>query len=312
MKENISILVMQNSITYHFAEVSAASDGSLEIIFPSIKENTGISQVVQLSEGTSPTLLSSNSTPTKNETQYYISYHTSGKVNYHKMTFQPAFMEPLYDIKEKNTFFIYSFIYPEIAFKSPDNKVHSKAISIDISQLVGQRINIILSICPSEYHLQHNNSFVISYQLYGLCVEILSDETTFNFSRLYQETDCVKLRPHLDKFSEQSVTKEYAFLSYNHALYQTKDAIVLPPNGEGILKIIFTVEMRIPPWFHVEFSNPDFCAEVITRKKTHLTFKVFDRKHNQYIKKENDIKITHLILDAEIYEDDSIPPPGCI
>ena len=167
-------------------------------------------------------------------------------------------------------------------------------------------------MCPADFQLKHSNSFVISYPLYSLCVEIVDDETSFNFAPVYQETDCVKFRPHLDKFSEQPTTKENAFLAYSHALYQTKEAIVFPPNGEGVLKIIFAVEMRIPPWLHIEFANPELSAEVITRKTTHLTFKVFDRKHNQYIKKVEHIQISKLWLDAEVYEDDTIPPPDCI
>ena len=315
MKERTSILIAQNNLLYHFAEVLAASDGSLEVVFPTIKENTGIVQSIQLANDADvqiPVLLNNDAVPMEGDEQYYITYHTSGRVNYHGMTFQSAFMEPLYDVYSKNIFFIYSFVYPEIAFKNCDNKTRSNAISIDITNLTERRINIILSICPSDYSPEYINSFVIQYQLYGLCVEIVDDNTSFNFSRLYEKIDCVKFRPHLDKFSEQCVTKEHAFLSYNHVLYQTNEAIVFPPNGEGILKIIFSVEMRIPPWLYIEFADPDFSAEVVTRKTTHLTFKVKDKKHNQYIKRAEDIKITQLILDANIYEDDSVAPPGCI
>lgn len=313
MKEKVSILITKDGVSYHFAEIKIVSDGSLEIAFPTIKENTGIVQSIQISKQGS-SLLSSNCVPQKNEKQYYVSYHTSGKVNYHKMTFQSAFMEPLYDVHEANPFFIYSFIYPEIAFKNPDNKTRTNAVSIDISDFSSKRIDIVLSVCPAAFQPKHSNSFVISYPLYSLCVEIVDDETSFNFAQVYQETDCVKFRPHLDKFLEQPTTKENAFLAYSHALYQTKEAIVFPPNGEGVLKIIFAVEMRIPPWLHFEFQNPDFCvkAEDIKRNTTQLTFKIFDRKRNQYIKKAENIQITRLWLDAEIYDDDSIAPPDCI
>lgn len=209
-------------------------------------------------------------------------------------------------------FFLYSFLHPEKAFKNPNKNTRSNAINVDISNLGEKRINIVLSVEPAGFQPKHSNSFVISYPLYSLCIEMVDDAASFNFSQIYQETDCVKIRPHLDKFSEQRVTKEVAFLGYTHAIYQTNELIVLPPNGEGILKIIFTVEMRIPPWLYVEFSNPDFSAKVVTRKTTHLTFKIFDKRHNQYIKNANDIQITQLILDANIYEDDSIPPSGCI
>lgn len=228
------------------------------------------------------------------------------------MTFQPAFMEHLYEVYSKNSFFIYSFVYPEIAFRSCDNKTHTSAVYVDISSLIEQRLNIVLSICPPDYNPEHINSFVIKYPLYGLCVELIEDNVSFNLSQLYKENDCVKVRPHLDKLGEQYITKEQAFLSYSHALYQTNEAIVFPPNGEGILKIIFSVEMRIPPWLHIEFANPDYSAEVVVRKTTYLTFKVINKTHNQYIKRAEDIKITQLILDANIYEDDSVAPPNCI
>lgn len=218
VKERTSILITQNDVFYHFAEISVTSDGSLVIAFPTIKENTGIVQSIQVAEQayvTIPVLLNNDVVTTKNATQYYISYHTSGRVNYHGMTFQPAFMEPLYEVHSKNSFFIYSFVYPEMAFRSCDNKTHTSAVYVDISSLIEQRINIVLSICPPDYDPKHINSFVIKYPLYGLCVELIEDNVSFNFSQIYRETDCVKFRPHLDQFLEQSVTKEHAFLLYN-------------------------------------------------------------------------------------------------
>ena len=311
MKEKVTILIEKNGISYLFAKISVAADGSLEIAFPEIKDNTGISQTLQIA-GQNISLISNDIVPQKDEPHYYISYHTSGRVNYHKMSFQSAFMEPLNDVREQNIFFVYSFVHPEIAFKNPNNKSHDNPVSIDISSLEGIRINIVLSVCPPEFQLQHNNGFVINYPLYSLYVEVVADEATFGFSRIYQESDCVKLRPHLDKFSEQCMTKEEAFLAYHHALYQTNEAIVLSPNGEGVLKIIFTVEMRRAPWVYIEFINKDYCAKIITRKTTHLTFRVFDHKHNRYIKNAEDIQITQLILDAEIYPDESVISPEYI
>lgn len=90
MKERTSILITQNDALYHFVEVLVTSDGSLEITFPAIKENTGIVQSIQVAEQACvpiPVLLNNDVVTTKGAAQYYISYHTSGKVNYHGMTF---------------------------------------------------------------------------------------------------------------------------------------------------------------------------------------------------------------------------------
>ena len=121
-----------------------------------------------------------------------------------------------------------------------------------------------------------------------------------------------KIRPQLDKFAEQKVTKELAFLEYHHALYQTEEAIVFPPNGEGHIKIIFCVEMRIPPRLYIKFDNPDFEARLVKKETTHLVFQVFDKRHNRFVKKAEDIKITELNLDAEIYDENFGPPLGYI
>ena len=309
MKEILNIYITKNGVSYIFAKIKVTSDGSLEIIFPSIKKSAKITQTIQISEQ-KILVQSSNCAPQKDENQCYISYHTSGKVNYHKMSFKSAFMEPLYEVHETNRFFVYSFVHPEKAFENSTEKRDSNAIDLDISCLTDKRIDIVLSVEPKGAQRKHNNSFVISYPLYSLGVEIMDDANSFDFARIYQENDCVMMRPHLDKYLEQYVTKEKAFLEYNHAIYQTEELIVLPPNGEGILKVIFAVEKRIPPWIYIEFENSNFKIDLITRKTTSLTFKVFDKKHNQYIKNADDIKITKLILDAEIYEEDNIPPSG--
>lgn len=315
MGERINIVFSQNGLTYHFAEIATTNDGSLEISFPDMNEGRGISQDITLSSDgntVEPFLVCTTSTPVFNEKKHYISYHTSGRVNYHKMSFPSAFMEPLYAVKTNNLFFIYSFVFLEKAFTSPASKERNNSFVVDISEMTGKRVNVVFSVCPHNFPPSHVNCFKIDYPLYSLHIEVLEDNSSFQFSKLYREDDCVKIRPHLDKSDRQMATKEQAFLSYNHALYKTNEAIVLPPNGEGVLKIIFTVEMRIPPWLFIKFDNPNFFAEVITKKTTYLTFKVKDRKRNQFIKNKDDIVIRELVLDAEIYGDDNIAPPGCV
>lgn len=86
---------------------------------------------------------------------------------------------------------------------------------------------------------------------------------------------------------------------------------MLPPNGEGVLEIIFSTEMRIPPWVDISFYNPDFSIEIVKRTTVNLKFKVFNKKKNRYIKNKEEILIKKLALIADICDDDSIPSPGC-
>ena len=170
MIEKISILLKQDNISYHFATVRNTTDGSLEIAFPAIKENSGISQDVKVENGKAAVIQSKEKSMVDTNSQYYITYHTSGCINYHKMTFQSAFMEPLYDVHEVNTFFMYTFAYIEKAFRFSDEKQHKNTICIDISKFGRKRMDIVLSICPEKYCSPCANCLMISFGLYKLCI----------------------------------------------------------------------------------------------------------------------------------------------
>lgn len=316
-ENNVYVLISDQETLYLFVTVKIANDGSMELLFPDIKVSRGISQELQIgqekgSKYVNVKLLQEEKYELKNCKQhYYISYHTSGYINYHGMNFEPSYMQPLYKITEMNPFFIYSFQLSKYAFRQPCERKIANPIIIDISKLNNKRIDIVLSICPPKEQLKNTNSLLISYPLYGLYIEILEDCATLNLGSIYSEQDCVKIRPHLNKYSVPVVSKNQAFLAYNQAIYKTKQCIVLPPNGEGVLEIIFSTEMRIPPWVDISFYNPDFSIEIVKRTTVNLKFKVFNKKKNRYIKNKEEILIKKLALIADICDDDSIPPPGC-
>lgn len=316
-ENSIYVLLLDQGLLYLFMNVKIAKDGSIEVLFPNIKDSLGTAQTLQIcqdkeSKCVNVQMLDEEKYDSKNCEQCYISYHTSGFVNYHGMNFEPSYMQSLYNITEINPFFIYSFESSKCAFKQPCERKFKNPIIVNISELTDKRIDIVLSVCPPEEPLKNSNSFLISYSLYGLCVEILEDSSTLNLGSIYGEEDCVKIRPRLDKYAIPVVSKNKAFLEYQHAIYKTEQTIVLPPNGEGILEIIFVVEMRIPPWVEISFRNSDFSIEIVKRTTANLKFKVFDNKKHRYIKNKEEILIEKLILDADIYDDDNIPPPGCV
>lgn len=314
LKENdrTSVMLSKGDDLYLFMQAGIAGDGSLEIWFPDIKENTGKTQTIEIQQNNSITTSSVIEThdSSSDDNTYYISYHSSGLVRYHKMSFDNAYMEPLYEIKEPNPFFIYSFVHPQKAFKNTTKKQYTNQVTIDISGAENKRLDFVLSICPQNFKIKHSNMILLKFPLYCLCIEFLDDNESLNLIQCYKAEESVKLRPRLDKYGCQKVTRPQAFLKYKQTLFETKEAIVLPPNGEGILEIIFAVEMRIPPWIRVAFKNQNYSIEVTKKTTVNLKFKVFDCKLNQYIKDPQKIEITELILDAEIYEENDVVPPG--
>ena len=97
---------------------------------------------------------------------------------------------------------------------------------------------------------------------------------------------------------------------YYHRLYETDSLIVLAPNGEGVIKVVFCVEMRRPPWIKILFENNDFEAVLVEKSTVEIKLKVFCRTIKAYVKTSEEIKIVGVELDAEIYDDESTVPAG--
>lgn len=316
------VLFKKNTELYSFIKINQSEDGSILIIFPEIDKGKGISQRLNLRKESSavtfdPEILESKAREESEENVTYITYHSTGQINYHRMSFEPMYMESLSQITQLNLFFILSFqtmdafnIINDIsAINTPNCCV------CDISQLNEGRYNILFSIAPTIKQPLEENATIISLNygdVFRLMIEFIDDKQSFCFSKLYCPEDCVKLRPHIDLFSERALTKNEAYLKYQHRIYQNNSLIILAPNSEGILKIIFDVEMRKAPWVKIDFTDKNYEARDIQRNQTKLSFKVFDNKSKRYIKSTEKIQISNVILDAEIYDDESIPPVGFI
>lgn len=307
---------------YGFIKIKQSEDGSVLIIFPKLHKGKGISQRLSLCREENSALFHPEVHEIKmqdkaEENTTYITYHSTGQINYHNMRFDSMYMEPLSQITQVNLFFILSFqtmdafnVIEDISTISPQNYY-----IYDIPQLHGKRKDILFSIAPTSIQPFEEISKIVSLNcgdLFRLMLEIDDDEQVFCFSNIYGPEDCVKLRPYTDMFSEKVLTKNQAYLKYQHRIYQTNDMIILAPNSEGIIKIIFEVEMRKAPWVKIEFIDKNYEIRNIQRQQTTLSFKIFNNKSKQYVKSAEEMSISNIILDAEIYDDESIPPIGFI
>ena len=144
--------------------------------------------------------------------------------------------------------------------------------------------------------------FVATYAIIG---EL--DNNAINFGRHVSEETFLLYTPQDGHFESQALSKNDAFLQYKKKIYQTDEAIILAPNTEGVLRVIFIVEMRIPPFVKIEFENSDYVIKNVRRSEVDIWFEVFDSRKNAFVKKADEIVITSVRLDAEIYDDDEIP-----
>lgn len=318
-RHGIQVYLKRKEILYKFLSVKQSADGSIECIFHNLNSRQkGISQTLEVEMSPNKHI-----TKTVEETDFaevhridpYVTYHTTGRVNYHGCTFKAQFFEPLDGIEQPQFFFMVSICEMDsLQIIEQSECAKRPGIIIDISAFEEKRCNFLFAVVPKklpELSSKMNlGFFIIGFQLFGLAIELLDDSMSFNFSSIYDKSDIVKFKPHFGKYLEQKSSINEAYLNYQHKLYETKELIILPPNGEGIVKIIFTVEMRRAPWIYLEFEDKMLCIDKdsIKRTQTNVSFKVKDLKSGQYVKSLERLHIKTLILDAEIYEDESVPP----
>ncbi len=322
-KKSLKIILMQDQNYYFFAEITYSSDGTAILAFPYIPESRGITQRLQLlkedssSNEFTPNIMMSNfESETCHNEKFRISYHTTGQVNYHGSSFDPLLLEPLHSITKQNLFLIFSFeLLTKFQSVSSSEFEQNSHIVIDISQLFGTRIDICFSIVPASFVISDLDytSFLIAHaHVYQILVELFQDTNTFNFCEIYSPNDCVHIRPPSNEKPKYSISQSDACLQYKHILYKTNDIIVLPPNSDNRIEVIFPTVMRIPPWIKIKFQNPDHEIKCVERHDWRLFFKVYDKKRSRYVNNAQEIIIEGFALDAEIYDDNESPPEGFI
>lgn len=93
-------------------------------------------------------------------------------------------------------------------------------------------------------------------------------------------------------------------ISYHQALTGSTGPILYHPNGEGVIRLIFSVPMRIAPKFKVELADPDLHVsdQDVRREgrseKVMLKFKVRNQRIGQIMRQG--VAVKSIELDAEL------------
>lgn len=112
------------------------------------------------------------------------------------------------------------------------------------------------------------------------------------------------LFPDRGLFPKQQMAEDQAMISYHRALTGALGPIMYVPNGEGAIRVIFSVPMRIAPRFRIGLVDLDLQVsdQDVQRdgrsEKVMLKFKIRNRKTGQIIRKA--VEIRSIELDAEL------------
>lgn len=229
-----------------------------------------------------------------------VTIHQSGRVNYHENG-RKVFIEPLTRITR--VFPIYGYRVPALAkLDLHTDEAAEDDVVFDLSHLDNGPVSFSILIGPKEFD-PTGTGIKLSYEAEGYSVAISIDATPFEVPAGYED-HFTTLTPETGPFQEQQMAEDQALISYHQALTESTGSILYHPNGEGIIRLIFSVPMRIAPNFKVELVDQDLQVsdQDVQRdgrsEKVMLKFKVRHHRTGQIIRRA--VAVKSIELDAEL------------
>lgn len=222
-----------------------------------------------------------------------ITYHTSGQINYDYS--RKIYSEPLFDIKKFFPFTYYSIPSIELLYKETPKQ---DSVTIDLGDNIDTRITFTLGISPWNEVLPHTfYNLNIRYEgLFALHLIITAD-TPFTIPKEFEESHFVFGFPNMGLCERIYCSPNNALTAFHQKFNRIQDVIIYTPNSEGIYRLIYATEMRVPPQIEIEFEEDGYMLEIVCKTKAYALFRVKDKYGNR-IKRE--VKIKSITLDAEL------------
>lgn len=229
-----------------------------------------------------------------------ISIHQSGRVNYHENG-SCIFVAPL--TQTTQPFPVYGYRVPALdRLDVHDEDIAEEDAVLDLSDLPYGPVSFSVILGPGDFTPQ-GRAIKLGYEAEGYSVTLQVDPAPFPVpAELNQHF--TTLTPDRGLFTQQQMAEDQAMISYHQALTGASDVVLYAPNGEGTIRMIFSVPMRIAPRFKIELADPRLHVsdQDVQRdgrsEKVMLKFKVRDRKSGQVIRQP--VAITSIELDAEL------------
>lgn len=198
---------------------------------------------------------------------------------------------------------IYAYRIPALqkldVFPEPPD---SEDAIFDLTDLGDGAVSFSFFISPPDF-VPPGRAIKLAYELEKYALSISVDSQAFPVPEGYEHY-FTTLSPEHGPFHEQQMAEDQAIISYHCALTGSTGGVLYPPNGEGTIRLIFSVPMRIAPVFRIELADADLHVtdQDVEREgrseKVMLKFKVRDRKTKQIVRQP--VAIRSIVLDAEL------------
>lgn len=291
------IIVQHGGVLRQFAVIeSSGRDGSLTIVMQrngethlrAVWTSRPAEQSIQKVEYQTPRLKSKR-----------ISIHQSGRINYHENR-RIIFVEPL--TRVTRIFPVYGYLVPNLSKLDLHTKLPvDDDVVIDLSDLDGP-VSFTIVLGPKN-HIFSGRALKLAYEAEGYALVICVDQAPSMVPAGY-ENHFVSFTQESGLFDRQQMAEDQALIAHHQALSGSKGLIIYQPNGEGEIKLVFSVPMRVAPKFKIKFSDPDLGVldqEAIRdgrSDKVMLRFKVRHLRSGQVIRRN--VAIISIELDAEM------------
>lgn len=290
-------LIQHGGVLRQFAAIeSSGRDGSLTLVMQRNGETH--SQGVWTSRPAEQSIQKVKFQGSRPESKR-ISIHQSGRINYHENG-RIIFAEPL--TRVTRIFPVYGYLVPNLSKLDLHTKLLlDDDVVIDLSDLDGP-VSFTIVLGPKN-HIFSGRALKLAYEAEGYALVICVDQAPSMVPAVY-ENHFISFTQECGLFDRQQMAEDHALIAHHQALSGSKGLIIYKPNGEGEIKLVFSVPMRVTPKFKIKFADPDLGVldqETIRdgrSDKVMLRFKVRHLRSGQVIRRN--VSILSIELDAEM------------
>ncbi|MBB1090772.1 hypothetical protein HUU61_05680 [Rhodopseudomonas palustris] len=275
---SIDILCCGAQYRFLAFEWNHSGDGSLYIMF--VRGGETLNSTYDANAGT---WLCEKATPRG----FRISYHGSGVVRYHGIDGRTLYFPPLSELDNSHS--IVSVSIP--GTHSLDSRLSGKADHL-LECPAGERLSIAISAGPVG---AIQADLAINFPYFSVSISRFAE---LPIELVVGKPDHVHiLTPRVGPFDKQIMSKGSAYIRHHQTVVGSEEMIIYRPNAEGVYRVIFASEMRIPPNVSIVLADPTTRVVDLVRTDHFLKFKVRDST-GKFVR--GDIGILSIVLDARL------------
>lgn len=205
-----------------------------------------------------------------------ISYHSSGLIRYKESSNRSIFAEPLAAISRPFWFCTYSV--PAIARLDPqDGKRRPTDYILEVPDAIDGRVEFKLALAPLLPPSSASDlACHFDFPALGFSLVLLFQSPSLPIPDHLSETFIVA-SPSIGLFEEPQIDPDDALILFHKRMTGRNDVILYSPNSEGVYRVVYSVQKRVPPEVEVVLAEPGMHAEVIDSKKAYARFRIVDR-----------------------------------